>query len=103
DACRACCLPARLVGVAAWTGKRGNHTWVEVWDNGWHFLGASESEKLDEGWFAADAAKANTHEPLNQLYASSWKRTAVHFPLVWDVGIDWVSAVAVTGRYVAAR
>jgi transglutaminase-like putative cysteine protease len=35
DACRAVGIPARVAGVPAWTGSRGNHTWAEVWDGSW--------------------------------------------------------------------
>ena len=34
DACRAVAIPARLVGTPLWSNNRGNHTWVEIWDNG---------------------------------------------------------------------
>ena len=37
DACRSVVVPARLVDIPSWTKKRGNHTWVEVWDEDWHF------------------------------------------------------------------
>jgi transglutaminase-like putative cysteine protease len=40
DACRAVGVPARLAGTPNWSDKRGNHTWVEVWDKTWHFTGA---------------------------------------------------------------
>ena len=30
DACRAVCIPARLVGTPLWANKSGNHTWVEI-------------------------------------------------------------------------
>lgn len=104
DACRAVGVPARIVGVPAWTGKRGNHTWVEVWDNGdWHFLGAAESTRLDSAWFTTVAAKADLHDPRHHIYASSWRRTTLHFPLVWDPTIDWVNAVDVSDRYVGRK
>ena len=45
DACRAVCVPARLAGIARWPNKEGNHTWVEVWDGGWHFTGAAEPDR----------------------------------------------------------
>ena len=60
DACRSVCVPARLAGTPMWADKRGNHTWVEVWDGRWHFTGAAEYDAagLDRGWFAHDAAQA---------------------------------------------
>ena len=100
DACRAVGVPARTVGTPMWTNKRGNHTWVEVWDKGdWHFLGAAESRKLDDGWFIAAAAAADPDDPRHWIYASSWAATGLHFPLVWAPKVDYVSAVNVTERY----
>ena len=104
DACRAVGVPARVVGTPLWTNLRGNHTWVEVWDGGWHFLGAAEPDPkgLDRGWFKGDAAKALRDVPQHAIYASSFRRTGLAFPLVWDRGIEWVPAVNVTDRYTAA-
>ncbi len=58
EACRSVAVPARIAGTPMWTNLRGNHTWVEVWDNGWHFAGAAEPDGkgLDHGWFTGDAA-----------------------------------------------
>ena len=60
EACRSVGVPARLAGIASWPGRGGNHTWVEVWDNGWHFVGAAEPDDkgLDHAWFVGDASKA---------------------------------------------
>ena len=60
EACRSVGVPARLAGIASWPGRGGNHTWVEVWDDGWHFVGAAEPDEkgLDHAWFVGDAAKA---------------------------------------------
>ncbi|HZV32997.1 MAG TPA: transglutaminase-like domain-containing protein, partial [Verrucomicrobiae bacterium] len=60
DACRSVGVPARLVGTPMWMNMRGNHTWVEVWDNGWHFTGAAEPDPkgLDHTWFEHDASEA---------------------------------------------
>src|SRR5262249_35066295 len=44
DACRSVAIPARLVGTPLWADKSGNHTWVEIWDHGWHFTGACEPD-----------------------------------------------------------
>jgi hypothetical protein len=80
---------------------RGNHTWIEVWDGGWRFAGAAEPDGngLDRGWFAGDAAKADDAKPEHRIYASSFKKTGVSFPLVWNRRLDWVPAVNVTDRY----
>jgi len=100
DACRSVCVPARIVGTPMWTNKRGNHSWVEVWDGGgWHFMGAAESRKLDDGWFVADAAAADPDNPRHWIYASSWEKTGLHFPLVWAPKARYVPAINVTEHY----
>ena len=103
DACRSVGVPARVVGTPLWTNLRGNHTWVEIWDGDWHFLGAAESDPqgLDRGWFKGDASRAQRDSPAHAIYASSFQRTDLNFPLVWNLGVDWVSAVNVTDRYTA--
>ena len=104
DACRSVGVPARVAGTPLWSNLRGNHTWVEVWDGGWHFTGAAEPDPngLDRGWFKGDAAKADDSDPRFRIYAASFKKTGMAFPLVWDRGIDWVNAVNVTDRYTGA-
>jgi len=104
DACRSVGIPARLAGTPMWTNMRGNHTWVEVWDGDWHFTGAAEPDPkgLDRGWFKHDASQAQKDVPRHAIYASSFKRTGLSFPLVWARQVDWVSAVNVTDRYTPA-
>ncbi len=104
DACRSVGVPARLAGTPNWVNKSGNHTWVEVWDDGWHFAGAAEpdSRGLDHGWFQGRAAQAIEDSPEHAIYAMSFRKTGTSFPLVWAPGIDYVSAVNVTSRYVPA-
>jgi pimeloyl-ACP methyl ester carboxylesterase len=101
DACRSVGVPARLAGTPMWTNMRGNHTWVEIWDNGWHFVGASEpdTQGLDHAWFEHDAAEAVADSPSHAIYAASFKKTGLAFPLDWAPEINWVSAVNVTTRY----
>jgi hypothetical protein len=101
DACRAVGIPARVAGTPLWTNLRGNHTWVEVWDGGWHFTGAAEPDPagLDRGWFTGDASKARKDLPQHAIYASSFKQTGLSFPLVWAPEIGWIPAVNVTDRY----
>ncbi len=101
DACRAVGIPARAVGTPLWSNCRGNHTWVEIWDGGWHFTGADESDPkgLDRGWFTGDAARADAANPLHAIYATSWKHDGPAFPMVWAPGSDSVGAVDVTARY----
>ena len=101
DACRAVGVPARFVGTPLWTNKSGNHSWVEVWDDGWHFTGAAEpaGNELDRAWFAGRAATAQRDHPLHAIFAVSYKRTPQTFPFPWDRTIDYVYAVNVTDRY----
>ena len=102
DACRSVGVPARLVGTPLWANLRGNHTWLEIWDGDWHFLGAAEPDPagLDHGWFVHDASEARRDEPKHAIYASSFRRTGLAFPMVWAKDVDWVPAVNVTDRYV---
>ena len=101
DACRSVGVPARLVGVPNWVDKRGNHTWVEVWDGDWHFVGAAEPDPngLDRGWFVGDASRAIRDSREHAIYASSFRPTGLSFPLVWAPRADYVHAVNVTDRY----
>jgi hypothetical protein len=101
EACRAVGIPARAAGTPMWMNERGNHTWVEVWDGDWHFTGADEFDAagLDRGWFVGDAAQAKGDDPRHAIYATSWKRERLSFPMVWAGGSEAVAAVNVTGRY----
>ncbi len=103
DACRAVGVPARVAGTALWTNKRGNHTWVEIWDGEWAFTGADEYNKkgLNRGWFKGSASKAKAGEWIHAIWASSWKPTGDVFPLVWNIESRDVPGVNVTHRYVA--
>ncbi len=101
DACRAVGIPARFVGTPLWTNKSGNHSWVEIWDHGWHFTGACEptGNELDNGWLKGRAATAPTDHPVHAIYAVSYKKTPAAFPMVWAPANKTVSAVNVTDRY----
>jgi hypothetical protein len=82
--------------------QAGNHTWVEVHDGEtWRFTGADEYNKggFDKAWFTGDAAKAVADHPLHAIWATSWKATGSHFPLVWNPKDKSVPAVNVTARY----
>jgi hypothetical protein len=98
DACRSVGIPARIAGLSQWTNKPGNHTWVEIWDNGWHFTGAAEysSEGLDHSWFADDIAHARK---VQTIYAASWKATGSYFPLAWNPINTSIPAIIVTDHY----
>lgn len=101
DACRSVCIPTRIVGTPNWYDKRGNHTWLEIHDAGWHFTGACEADPngLDRGWFVGDAAKAKHDSPEHAIYATSFRRTTIHFPLVWAREVTTVPGENITDRY----
>jgi dienelactone hydrolase len=101
DACRACGVPARFVGTPLWSDKSGNHSWVEIWDDGWHFTGAAEAngDELDKAWFADRATTAQLSAPEHSIYAVSFRRTPLTFPMVWDRNNTDVFAINVTERY----
>lgn len=101
DACRALAIPARFVGTPLWSDNSGNHSWIEVWDNGWHFTGAAEpsGDQLDQAWFIGRASTAKRDDRRHAIYAVSFQRTPLKFPMVWDPSIDYIHAVNVTDRY----
>ena len=101
DACRAVAVPARFVGTPMWSDRSGNHSWVEVWDQGWHFTGAAEpsGDELDRAWFVGRAATAQIDHPRHAIYATSFRQTPLQFPLSWNRSIDYVYALNVTQRY----
>jgi len=101
DACRAVGVPARFVGTPLWSNRSGNHSWVEIYDGGWHFTGACEATgaDLNKGWFVGRAATAVRDNPIHAIYATSYKKTPIHFPMVWDWDARYVYAVNVTDRY----
>jgi hypothetical protein len=99
DALRAVGIPARVVAVMLWRESGGNHTWVEVWDGKWHYLGAEESEAYDNAWFTDKAAEADVENFKNRIYAVSFRKTDVNFPAAWDDELDYISAEDVTVNY----
>jgi len=101
DACRSVGIPARVAGVASWHDKRGNHTWVEIWDGTWQFTGADEynAAGLNRGWFVNDASKAIGGDTEHAVWATTWERTGSHFPMVWAPDDLAVHAVDVTPTY----
>lgn len=101
DALRSVGIPSRIGGTPNWHDHRGNHNWNEVWADGqWYFTEYYPSG-LNKSWFLADAGKADGNDPETSIYASSWKTTGSHFPLVWDRSIRYVPGINVTERYVA--
>ena len=101
DACRAVGVPARFVGTPLWSDGSGNHSWAEVWDDGWRFTGAAEPTgmDLDRGWFTGRASGAKRDVPRHAIYATTWRQTPIHFPLVWNPNDTSINAVNVTDRY----
>ncbi|HOW71252.1 MAG TPA: transglutaminase-like domain-containing protein [Phycisphaerae bacterium] len=109
DACRACGIPARIASIPAWKDGKGdaagrhagNHTWVEVWAGRWRHVGGAEDTELDKGWFTGKT-RGNAVDPRlwpHRIYASSFRRTGLSFPLVWSLETTWVPAVDVTEAY----
>lgn len=99
DACRAVGVPARFVGIPLWADHSGNHSWVEIWDNGWHVIGAGEPGPLNETWFMNKASMANDNDWKYSIYAASFKKTGVIFPPLFDSTATYVNADIVTIRY----
>ena len=102
DACRSVGVPARFVGTPLWADGSGNHSWVEIWDDGWHFTGAAEptGNQLNQAWFENRASQAVAEDEQRAIYAVSYRATPQHFPMVWAPDVDSVYAVNVTHRYV---
>jgi len=108
DACRAVGVPARLVGIPCWKQRitdgagqhGGNHTWVEIWDDGWHYLGAAEPNELDRAWFTQKCRTAvDPSHSMHCIYAVSFRKTDRFFPMVWAPQVRYISAEDVTQRY----
>jgi hypothetical protein len=99
DICRAVGIPARFVGVPLWKDQSGNHSWVEIWDDGWHFIGAAEQSPLNETWFGERAKTSDDSNWKYSIYASSFKKTDVVFPPLFDSSATYVYADIVTDRY----
>jgi hypothetical protein len=100
-ACRSVGVPARFAGTPLWADGSGNHSWVEIWDGGWHFTGAAEpaGDALDRSWFVRRASEAQRDNPTQAIYAVSFRRTPLYFPMVWAPTNREVAAVNVTDRY----
>jgi len=103
SACRAVGIPARVVGTPVWVDGGGNHTWAEIWDGGWHSIGASESKALNKTWFAKRASQQIADNPRHAIYAASFRKTDTSFPLVWAPSVNSVSALNVTANYAATE
>ena len=101
DALRAVGIPARFAGTAAWHDERGNHSWTEVWIDGeWYFTEYYPTPALNHSWFLERAGKADKSDPIYWMYATSWKPTGLHFPMVWDMENKNVPGIDVTDFYI---
>lgn len=97
DACRAVGVPARMISCV-WPHKPGNHSWVEIYDNGnWLRLGAGDGGKAGSAWFDDDAARCENAPRENRIYALSWTGTTLA-PLPWNPR-KCVPAIDVTENY----
>ena len=101
DACRSVGIPARFVGTSSWYNNSGNHSWIEIWDNGWHYTGAAEptGNNLDEVWFAEHASKATSGDMKYGIFAATWGKTDTYFPMDWLPGIKKYNSIDVTDKY----
>lgn len=102
NACRAVGIPARAVGIPMWTDRSGNHTWVEIWDGQWHFTGADEYEPkgLNHAWFSSKASAAKADVPQHAIYATTWEKSGLYFPMPWSPQVKSVGAINVTDQYI---
>ncbi len=102
DACRSIGVPARFVGTPMWYNNSGNHSWVEIWDNGWHVTGAAEptGDELNNFWFSGLASRAVEGHPKYGIYAATWANSGIHFPMNWLPGVTSYNAVDVTVSYI---
>ena len=95
-------IPARLCGTARWGDLSGNHMWVEVWDDGWHFTEYYPDEGgLDRGWILEKCALADPLEPFQRIVATTWKPGDEIFRLAWNPANLSLPAVHRTAHYQA--
>ena len=97
---RAVCIPSRMAGTPNWYDKRGNHNWCEVWADGKWYFTEYYPDALNRSWFLSSAGRADADSKEHSIYATSFKPTGLHFPLVWDSTINYVHAINVTERYI---
>lgn len=101
DALRTVGIPSRIAGTPLWVSKEGNHNWSEVWIDGkWYFTEYYPDKELNHSWFLERAGKADKSDPIYWMYATSWKPTGIHFPMVWARKNTQVPGVDVTDFYI---
>tara|TARA_B100001250_G_scaffold196286_1_gene168624 strand:- start:188 stop:1291 length:1104 start_codon:yes stop_codon:yes gene_type:complete len=101
DACRSVGIPARFVGTPMWYNNSGNHSWVEIWDEGWHYTGAAEptGNKLNQVWFSELASKAKKGDMKYGIFASTWNYSRNYFPMDWLPEVKTYRSIDVTEKY----
>ena len=101
NACRSVGIPARFVGTSMWHNDSGNHSWVEIWDNGWHYVGAAEQveDQLNDVWFLEYASQAIPGDIKYGIFAAVWSKTGTHFPMNWLPEVRTYNSIDVTGNY----
>lgn len=101
DAFRTVGIPSRIAGTPLWVSKEGNHNWTEVWIDGeWYFTEYYPTPALNRSWFLERAGKADKSDPIFWIYATSWRPTGIHFPMVWAFRNRNVPGVDVTDFYI---
>ena len=101
DAFRTMGIPSRIAGTPLWVSKEGNHNWTEIWiDGDWYFTEYYPTPALNHSWFLERAGKADKSDPIYWMYATSWKPTGLHFPMVWDMENKNVPGIDVTDFYI---
>lgn len=121
DAFRSVGIPARIAGVPTWVTVNGNHNWVEVWlgedgapqpdsevtpmlslrwNSAWRVTEYNPDAKgWDHAWFMERAAAADPAQRETWIYATSWARTGLTFPMVWNLRSTQVHGIDRTAAY----
>lgn len=99
DAFRAVGIPSRIAGTPNWVTREGNHNWSEVWADGQWYFTEYYYTPLNHSWFLEKAAKADANDPETWMYATSFKPTGTHFPMVWSLEDTSIPGYDVTQRY----
>jgi len=100
DALRSVGIPSRIAAAPRWHDNRGNHTWSEVWIDGEWYFTEYYFENLNQAWFLSDAGKAIPGDERYAIFATSFKSTDRHFPLIWARDLRYVHGIDVSQRYI---
>ncbi len=99
NACRSVGVPARFAAIPEWPNVPGNHSWVEVWDEKWHYIGAFEPGTLNKTWFTERAAEVDPNDRMHSIYGVSFKKKNLKFPAIGAMDINYISADNITHLY----